>query len=106
MSALSLSQQQQQQQPCPPSPFFSLLQEDVSPLMQELQMRDIFRTFNEISETCFRDCVTSFRQKELTPGEECCINRCTAKYLKFMQRSSARFVQASTAADAAFAESS
>ena len=71
-------------------------------MMQELQMRDIFRTFNEISETCFRDCVNSFRQKDLTPTEERCLNKCTTKYLKFMQRSSARFVQASTATEMAF----
>jgi import inner membrane translocase subunit TIM9 len=58
--------------------------------LEEMQMRDSLRTFNGLVERCFTDCVTGFRAKTLTDGEDKCVKACAEKFFNHAVRAAAR----------------
>ena len=58
------------------------------------------RMYNALVERCFRDCVDSFRRKDLEPAEERCVARCAEKFMKHSARVGARFAELSAQAEA------
>jgi len=54
--------------------------------LEEMQMRDSLRTFNGLVERCFTDCVTGFRSKSLTDGEDKCVTACAEKFFNHAVR--------------------
>ena len=61
--------------------------------IEQLQMKDMLRLYNEMAEMCFNKCVDSFRSKDLTGKEEECVDRCVGKYMKNMTRCGMRFAE-------------
>ena len=61
--------------------------------IEQLQMRDMLRLYNEMAEMCFNKCVTSFRSKELNGEENSCLDLCVGKYMKNMTRCGMRFAE-------------
>ncbi|KAG8462696.1 hypothetical protein KFE25_004672 [Diacronema lutheri] len=59
--------------------------------LEEMQMRDSLRTFNGLVERCFTDCVTGFRSKSLTDGEDKCVTACAEKFFNHARRVGQRF---------------
>ena len=47
--------------------------------------------YNSLVERCFKDCVETFRRKDLDSGEEKCVQRCAEKFMKFSGRMGMRF---------------
>ena len=62
--------------------------------LQELQMREALKLYNNLSEMCFNKCVNSFLRKDLADEEQSCMNTCTAKFMKASTRSGMRFAEA------------
>lgn len=60
-------------------------------MMQEMQMLDSLRMYNELVERCFGSCVDSFRARKLDGKEEACIRKCSEKFVKFAARAGERF---------------
>ena len=56
--------------------------------------------YNALVERCFRDCVDSFRRKDLEPAEERCVAKCAEKFMKHSARVGARFAELSQQAEA------
>ena len=59
--------------------------------LAEMQVKDTLRMINSMVELCFSECVSSFRQKTLTSGEEKCVSTCAEKCLKHSGRVGQRF---------------
>ncbi len=88
-----------------PSSFFSSLllvrqmaspdipQDAVLRLMDDLQIQESVRLQNSLTQRCFNDCVTNFRQKTLDDNEELCVHRCVEKFLKHNSRVNAIFTK-------------
>jgi import inner membrane translocase subunit TIM9 len=51
-----------------------------------LQIRESYKTINEIQERCFHACISDFTVKTVTSKEEICLYRCVDKYHKFTMR--------------------
>lgn len=49
--------------------------------------------YNSLVETCFTDCVDTFRRKTLDKNEETCVRRCAEKFLKHSMRVGMRFAE-------------
>lgn len=62
--------------------------------MQEMQMADSLRMYNELVERCFGECVDSFRARALDGKEEACVRKCSAKFIAFAARCGMRFQEA------------
>lgn len=62
--------------------------------MQEMQMADSLRMYNELVERCFGECVDSFRARTLDGKEEACVRKCSAKFIAFASRAGMRFQEA------------
>ncbi|KAL4441805.1 hypothetical protein ABPG77_003721 [Micractinium sp. CCAP 211/92] len=82
MAAVPAEQQQQ------------LLQE-----IEKMQVRDSLRMYNSLVERCFKDCVESFRRKDLDATEEKCVQSCAAKFMKHSARVGLRFGELSSEAE-------
>lgn len=67
--------------------------------IEEMQVRDSLRMYNNVVERCFRDCVESFRRKDLDNGEERCVTRCCEKFMKHSARVGMRFGELSSQAE-------
>ncbi|DBA66116.1 TPA: hypothetical protein ACH3X2_003113 [Trebouxia sp. C0005] len=67
--------------------------------IEEMQVRDSLRMYNNVVERCFRDCVESFRRKDLESSEERCVTRCCEKFMKHSARVGMRFGELSTQAE-------
>ncbi|KAL0040209.1 hypothetical protein WJX77_000380 [Trebouxia sp. C0004] len=67
--------------------------------IEEMQVRDSLRMYNNVVERCFRDCVESFRRKDLESNEERCVSRCCEKFMKHSARVGMRFGELSTQAE-------
>lgn len=67
--------------------------------IEEMQVRDSLRMYNNVVERCFRDCVESFRRKDLESTEERCVTRCCEKFMKHSARVGMRFGELSTQAE-------
>jgi len=50
-------------------------------------------------EKCFKDCVDSFRRKDLEGSEEKCVQRCCEKFMKHSSRVGVRFAELSQSAE-------
>ncbi|PWA35795.1 import inner membrane translocase subunit Tim9 [Artemisia annua] len=62
-------------------------------MIDQLQVRDSLRMYNNLVERCFTDCVDSFRRKTLDKQEESCVKRCAEKFLKHSMRVGLRFAE-------------
>lgn len=51
----------------------------------------LFRLYNKITDTCFRQCVNSFHSKKLEGSENRCLNTCVLKFMKMSQRIGQRY---------------
>lgn len=67
--------------------------------IEEMQVRDSLRMYNNVVERCFRDCVESFRRKDLESTEERCVTRCCEKFMKHSARVGMRFGELSSQAE-------
>eukprot|EP00891_Asterochloris_glomerata_P005413 jgi/Astpho2/5413/e_gw1.00076.51.1_t len=67
--------------------------------IEEMQVRDSLRMYNSVVERCFKDCVESFRRKDLEASEEKCVARCTEKFMKHSARVGMRFGELSSQAE-------
>ncbi|KAK9915815.1 hypothetical protein WJX75_004428 [Coccomyxa subellipsoidea] len=67
--------------------------------IEEMQVRDSLRMYNGLVERCFKDCVESFRRKDLDSTEEKCVERCCQKFMKHSARVGARFAELTSAAE-------
>eukprot|EP00884_Botryococcus_braunii_P022590 jgi/Botrbrau1/9014/Bobra.0148s0116.1 len=63
--------------------------------VDEMQIRDSLRMYNTLVERCFRDCVDSFRRKDLEAAEEKCVENCCEKFIKSSARVGLRFSELS-----------
>jgi import inner membrane translocase subunit TIM9 len=62
-------------------------------VMQELQIQDSMRLYNELVYLCFNNCVDSFRSSKLEGKEEACVLKCAQKFLKLAARAGQRFAE-------------
>jgi mitochondrial import inner membrane translocase subunit TIM9 len=62
-------------------------------MMQEMQMADSLRMYNELVERCFGECVDTFRGRKLDGKEDACIKKCSSKFVAFAARCGTRFQQ-------------
>ena len=53
--------------------------------MQALEMKMQMKTQNQLLNSCFSDCVQSFREESLTSGEKSCLQNCAGRALKTME---------------------
>jgi mitochondrial import inner membrane translocase subunit TIM9 len=60
-------------------------------MMQEMQMADSLRMYNELVERCFGECVDTFRGRKLDGKEDACVKKCSAKFVAFASRCGTRF---------------
>lgn len=60
-------------------------------IMQDMQMVDSLRMYNELVERCFGECVDTFRGRKLDGKEDACMQKCSSKFLAFAQRCGMRF---------------
>jgi len=59
--------------------------------LNEMQVQDSMNTYNGLVETCFKQCVTHFKAKDLDKEEEACVGRCVQKFMAYSQRVGQRF---------------
>lgn len=64
--------------------------------LEETQMRDSLKMYNELVSSCFDKCVMTewnggFSTKQLSEPELKCMDNCSSKFLKLTQRSGFRF---------------
>ncbi|KAK2080824.1 protein transporter tim9 [Prototheca wickerhamii] len=71
--------------------------------IETMQVKDSLKMYNNLVDRCFRDCVDSFRRKDLDSGEEKCVQKCCEKFLRHSQRVGARFAELSQATEAQMA---
>jgi import inner membrane translocase subunit TIM9 len=62
-------------------------------VLQELQIQDSMRLYNELVYLCFNNCVDSFRSSKLEAKEEACVTKCAQKFLKLAARAGQRFAE-------------
>mmetsp|Transcript_14492 Transcript_14492/g.43814 ORF Transcript_14492/g.43814 Transcript_14492/m.43814 type:complete len:100 (-) Transcript_14492:2048-2347(-) len=67
--------------------------------IEQQQVRDSLKMYNGLVERCFRECVDSFRRKDLESSEEKCVTRCCEKFMKHSSRVGVRFAELSQAAE-------
>ncbi|CAL5193184.1 unnamed protein product [Lathyrus oleraceus] len=61
-------------------------QQRMASMIDQLQVRDSLRMYNNLVERCFQDCVDTFKHKSLQKQEETCVRRCAEKFLKHSMR--------------------
>lgn len=62
-------------------------------VMQDLQIQDSLRLYNELVQRCFGECVETFRSKKLDGKEEACVTKCAQKFVKMAARVGQRFAE-------------
>uniref|UniRef100_A0A2S2NS89 Mitochondrial import inner membrane translocase subunit n=1 Tax=Schizaphis graminum TaxID=13262 RepID=A0A2S2NS89_SCHGA len=55
------------------------------------QVKEIFKSYNKLTELCFMDCATDFTVGDLKSDEVRCAENCTSKFLKASERMTQRF---------------
>mmetsp|Transcript_25929 Transcript_25929/g.55502 ORF Transcript_25929/g.55502 Transcript_25929/m.55502 type:complete len:97 (-) Transcript_25929:90-380(-) len=86
-----------------PSQLEGLPEEDKQKMLsmiENMQTKDSLRMYNSLVEKCFKDCVDSFRRKNLDSNEERCVTKCCEKFLKHSARVSVRFAELNAGAEA------
>ncbi|CAK8576057.1 unnamed protein product [Lathyrus sativus] len=68
-------------------------QQRMTAMIDQLQVRDSLRMYNNLVERCFQDCVDTFKHKSLQKQEETCVRRCAEKFLKHSMRVGMRFAE-------------
>ncbi|KAL5709730.1 protein transporter tim9 [Ranunculus cassubicifolius] len=68
-------------------------QQRMANMIENLQLRDSLRMYNGVVQTCFTNCVDSFRRKTLDKQEESCVKKCTQKFLNHSMRVGMRFAE-------------
>ncbi|CAL5211449.1 unnamed protein product [Lathyrus oleraceus] len=68
-------------------------QQRMASMIDQLQVRDSLRMYNNLVERCFQDCVDTFKHKSLQKQEETCVRRCAEKFLKHSMRVGMRFAE-------------
>ncbi len=68
-------------------------QKEFALFVTETQLKDSQRTFNQITETCFGACVTSFRSRSLDGGESKCVANCAERFIAAVNRAGIRFAE-------------
>lgn len=63
----------------------------VQQIMADLDVKQTTRMFQTIANVAFKDCVTSFRGKQLEKAETKCIENMVGKYMAHFQRINIRF---------------
>eukprot|EP00180_Rhodochaete_pulchella_P002782 Plantae.Rhodophyta-Rhodochaete_pulchella.ctg43377.p2 GENE.Plantae.Rhodophyta-Rhodochaete_pulchella.ctg43377~~Plantae.Rhodophyta-Rhodochaete_pulchella.ctg43377.p2 ORF type:complete len:104 (-),score=23.58 Plantae.Rhodophyta-Rhodochaete_pulchella.ctg43377:100-411(-) len=76
-----------------PSAMSAVDQARMMGMVQELQMQDSLKMYNDLVHRCFCECVDSFRYKKLDGKEEACITKCAEKFTKFGARVGLRFTE-------------
>ncbi|XP_065883654.1 mitochondrial import inner membrane translocase subunit Tim9-like [Dysidea avara] len=66
------------------------LSQDQKNQLEISQFKDFMSTFNQVTESCFTDCVNDFTTRRLTKQEADCTMHCVDKYIKMTQRLSLR----------------
>mmetsp|Transcript_27241 Transcript_27241/g.83971 ORF Transcript_27241/g.83971 Transcript_27241/m.83971 type:complete len:89 (+) Transcript_27241:1163-1429(+) len=61
--------------------------------LNSMQMKDSLRMYNNLVESCFMHCVSSFRSQSLAGDEDECVKKCAEKYIKLTQRVGFRFAE-------------
>eukprot|EP00956_Cyclotella_meneghiniana_P040631 scaffold201305_cov70-Cyclotella_meneghiniana.AAC.1 len=69
------------------------LQGEFMKQMENMQMKDSLRLYNNLVSKCFTSCVTSFRSKSLDKYETTCVENCAARYIAMTQRVGLRFAE-------------
>ncbi|KAF3666384.1 Mitochondrial import inner membrane translocase subunit Tim9 [Capsicum annuum] len=68
-------------------------QQRMAAMIDQLQIRDSLRMYNNLVERCFTDCVDNFKRKTLDKQEETCVTRCAEKFMKHSMRVGLRFAE-------------
>ena len=71
---------------------------------QEKQMKDFFKMYADIVNSCFGKCCTTFYAHVLESKEEKCILECAQKTMKASERIGIRFAEENIKAQEAFTE--
>ncbi|XP_050539362.1 mitochondrial import inner membrane translocase subunit Tim9-like [Daktulosphaira vitifoliae] len=58
---------------------------------QLASIKEIFKSYNRLTEICFMDCAKDFTVGDLKSDEEKCAQNCTNKFLKASERMTQRF---------------
>ncbi|EFN57264.1 hypothetical protein CHLNCDRAFT_21497 [Chlorella variabilis] len=74
-------------------------QQQLMQAIEQMQVRDSLRMYNTLVERCFKDCVESFRRKDLDATEEKCVQSCCSKFMKHSARVGIRFGELSSEAE-------
>ena len=61
--------------------------------IEKIEVRDMMRLYNSIAGMCFNRCTKSFLSKDLTAGDEKCLDACVEKYMNSMKRCGMRFAE-------------
>eukprot|EP00735_Rhodelphis_limneticus_P010884 TRINITY_DN3808_c0_g1::TRINITY_DN3808_c0_g1_i1::g.21439::m.21439 TRINITY_DN3808_c0_g1::TRINITY_DN3808_c0_g1_i1::g.21439 ORF type:complete len:101 (+),score=14.83,sp/Q9XGX7/TIM9_ORYSJ/50.00/7e-21,zf-Tim10_DDP/PF02953.10/4.7e-18,PTA_PTB/PF01515.14/0.038 TRINITY_DN3808_c0_g1_i1:42-305(+) len=62
-------------------------------MMEDMQVADMMRLYNDLVARCFRPCVENFRSSHLDSEEEACLEKCAQKFLKLSGRAGMRFAE-------------
>lgn len=54
--------------------------------IEQMQVADTVRFYNDLAETCFNRCVTTFHGRQLEDGEEKCVKTCATKFMNLSKR--------------------
>mmetsp|Transcript_16306 Transcript_16306/g.35261 ORF Transcript_16306/g.35261 Transcript_16306/m.35261 type:complete len:109 (-) Transcript_16306:648-974(-) len=59
--------------------------------LEQMQVRDSLKMYNNLVERCFKECVEDFRGKALSNKEEQCVAKCCEKFMNVTGRVGIRF---------------
>lgn len=59
--------------------------------MQVLQIKEMMKTYQKVTQICFLDCVQDFSSRDLSETEKTCQNNCMKKYMASTTRIAQRF---------------
>ena len=62
--------------------------------VEMMQVQDSVKLYNELVETCFAKCVTTFHSKNLEDNEVKCVETCAQKFMNMSKRVGARWQEA------------
>mmetsp|Transcript_7468 Transcript_7468/g.9952 ORF Transcript_7468/g.9952 Transcript_7468/m.9952 type:complete len:94 (+) Transcript_7468:211-492(+) len=61
--------------------------------LEQMQVKDSLRMYNNLVGKCFDECVQGFKSKKLTDTEDTCVEQCAEKFIKLTQRVGFRFAE-------------
>jgi len=72
-------------------------QRELNTRMEAKQLKEFMKTYSNLVQRCFDDCVNDFTTKSMISREEGCVMRCVDKFLKGSERLGARFQEQNAA---------